>query len=45
MYKITATGMIVRVADGAFIPPDPRNKDYQEYLVWVAQGNTAAAYP
>tara|TARA_R100001198_G_C5150797_1_gene160338 strand:+ start:237 stop:410 length:174 start_codon:yes stop_codon:yes gene_type:complete len=25
------------------IPFDPDNKDYQEYLEWVAKGNTADA--
>ena len=25
------------------IPTDPDNADYQEYLAWVAQGNTAEA--
>ena len=24
-----------------FIPFDPDNTDYQEYLEWVAEGNTA----
>lgn len=33
--------LIVRVADNAFIPPDPANTDYQAYLAWVAEGNTA----
>ena len=23
------------------IPPDPGNTDYQKYLLWVAEGNTA----
>jgi hypothetical protein len=31
---------IKRLSDGAFIPPDPDNTDYQEYLRWLEAGNT-----
>jgi hypothetical protein len=30
---------IKRIADNAFIPFDPANTDYAEYLKWLAEGN------
>ena len=33
----------IRTAGDRFIPPDVNNIDYQEYLAWVAEGNTAEA--
>ena len=31
---------IQRMSDNVLIPFDPANRDYQEYLEWVADGNT-----
>jgi hypothetical protein len=31
---------IRRLFDGACIPTDPDNTDYQQYLKWVEEGNT-----
>ena len=35
--------VIQRKLDGAFIPFDPANRDYQEYLEWIEEGNTPEA--
>jgi len=37
------TNHILRKEDNASIPFDEANTDYQEYLAWVAEGNTAEA--
>ena len=34
------TNLIVRISDEACIPFDPLNTDYQDYLEWLAEGNT-----
>lgn len=45
MYKLVKDTLtenvnsVLRIADNAFIPFDPANTDYQEYLKWVAEGN------
>jgi hypothetical protein len=38
MYKLILGG-VIRMSDGAFVPSDGRNKDWREYLAWVAEGN------
>lgn len=35
-----ASNTVIRLADGASIPPDPDNTDYQQYLKWLEAGNT-----
>jgi hypothetical protein len=47
MYKIITTPFevnIFRVEDGAVIPSNLANSDYQAYLAWVAEGNTATEW-
>jgi len=45
MYKLCplvdgAQMSVKRLADNAYIPFDPANTDYQEYLKWLEEGNT-----
>jgi hypothetical protein len=44
-YQLTTSDCILRLADNAFIPPDPSNVDYAAYLEWLAAGNTPEPAP
>ena len=44
-YQLTTSDCILRLADNAFIPPDPANVDFAAYLEWVAAGNTPEPAP
>ena len=44
-YQLTTGDIILRFSDNAFIPPDPANVDYQEYLAWLDAGNTPEPAP
>jgi hypothetical protein len=43
VYSMHTTEVIsiIRTDTGLTIPTDPANSDYQQYLAWVAEGNTA----
>ena len=41
--KEVMADIIIRKADNAFIPKSTTNRDYQDYLKWVDEGNTPEA--
>ena len=44
-YTLTALGGVIRTSDGACIPSDPSNADWQAYLSWLAAGSTPDPAP
>ena len=43
-YQLTLNEHILRVADNVFIPADPLNRHYQEYLGWIEDGGVPDPY-
>ena len=39
MFAGQEASCIKRLSDNAFIPFDPANRDYAEYLAWLEAGN------
>jgi hypothetical protein len=37
--EVAPSQVVKRLSDNAFIPFDPANTDYQEYLKWLSAGN------
>ena len=35
--------VVLRISDNTYIPTDPENTDYQEYLKWIAANNQPLA--
>ena len=40
MFQNIPSRAVTRLEDGASIPFDPANTDYQAYLIWLDEGNT-----
>ena len=43
LFNQTEPNCIIRTTDGACIPFDTDNSDYQVYLEWLAEGNVPEA--
>ena len=44
-YQLTSGDSILRLSDNAYIPQAPGNRDYADFLAWVAAGNTPLPAP
>ena len=43
-YTLTNSQFVFRDEDGACIPADTANTDYQAFLAWIAEGNAPNPY-
>ena len=39
MYRLTESG-VLKIDENMYIPNEPLNRDWQEYLIWLSDGNT-----
>lgn len=44
-YQLTSGDTIIRLSDNAFIPADPGNRDYREYLEFLEAGGVPEPAP
>ena len=35
MYRLTNSNSVIRLADAAFVPLTPGNRDYEEFRQWI----------
>jgi hypothetical protein len=45
MLNAVDPNVVIHDEDGACIPNDPDNKDWQDYQAWLAEGNTPNPAP
>jgi hypothetical protein len=40
MYKLITNEIVLNIETNSFIPNDPANTDFAQYLIWLEEGNT-----
>ena len=44
MYRLTESG-VLKIDENMYIPNEPLNRDWQEYQLWLSEGNTPEPIP